>query len=115
MMSKLAPVVKWISQRSSEPLFWVRILAGAQTSVARRVPPGFEQEGVGKPAVSRGGRQGFTRRKTVGFREVRILAGAHVSRSSVSAHTASGFESRSMSLCDSEAGSRVLWILKCTH
>lgn len=25
-----APVVKWISQRSSEPLFWVRILAGAQ-------------------------------------------------------------------------------------
>ncbi len=25
-----APVVKWISQRSSEPLFWVRVLAGAQ-------------------------------------------------------------------------------------
>lgn len=25
-----APVVKWISHRSSEPLFWVRILAGAQ-------------------------------------------------------------------------------------
>lgn len=24
-----APVVKWISHRSSEPLFWVRILAGA--------------------------------------------------------------------------------------
>ena len=25
-----APMVKWISQRSSEPLFWVRILVGAQ-------------------------------------------------------------------------------------
>ena len=25
-----APVVKWISQRSSKPLFQVRILAGAQ-------------------------------------------------------------------------------------
>ena len=29
-MGPTAPVVKWISQRSSEPLFRVRILAGAQ-------------------------------------------------------------------------------------
>ena len=27
--SPIAPVVKWISQRSSEPLLWVRILPGA--------------------------------------------------------------------------------------
>lgn len=25
-----APMVKWISQRSSEPLLWVRVLLGAQ-------------------------------------------------------------------------------------
>ena len=27
---KFAPMVKWISQRSSEPLLWVRVLLGAQ-------------------------------------------------------------------------------------
>lgn len=26
---RIAPVVKWISHRSSEPLLWVRILPGA--------------------------------------------------------------------------------------
>ena len=33
LFSLHAPVVKWISQRSSKPLFWVRILAGAQKRV----------------------------------------------------------------------------------
>lgn len=28
--SVIAPVVKWISHRSSEPLLWVRFLPGAQ-------------------------------------------------------------------------------------
>src|SRR3990167_7781995 len=27
---KIAPVVKWISQLTSDQLFWVRVLAGAQ-------------------------------------------------------------------------------------
>lgn len=33
-----APVVKWISQRSSEPLLWVRVLPGAQHKASLCVP-----------------------------------------------------------------------------
>ncbi len=32
MIVCVAPVVKWISHRSSEPLLWVRILPGAQAA-----------------------------------------------------------------------------------
>lgn len=32
-----APVVKWISRRASDALFWVRVLAGAPASLDQRV------------------------------------------------------------------------------
>ena len=38
----IAPVVKWISQRSSEPLLWVRILPGAQ-KVSLETPKKYEK------------------------------------------------------------------------
>ncbi len=34
--TSVAPMVKWISQRSSEPLLWVRVLLGAQNKLNQR-------------------------------------------------------------------------------
>ncbi len=40
-----APMVKWISQRSSEPLFQVRVLIGAQIFVSY---PSFDERLIRK-------------------------------------------------------------------
>ena len=36
-MCHIAPVVKWISQLTSDQLFWVRVLAGAQMASANTI------------------------------------------------------------------------------
>ena len=56
-----APMVKWISQRSSEPLFWVRILAGAQKweQSEQFCAPAASRAGVMRQAISKSNREEF--------------------------------------------------------